>query len=245
MTMTKKNILLILAIALVLPGCYFPMRTTRVIGSGQVVTQTRRIANFSAVELSGIGTLMIKQGDVESLEITAEDNILDYLKSDQRGNTLVLGVQEFISIEPREEIVYRLTVKDLERIETSGLGNIQIAGLETDTLDLRVSGSGNVKIDDLRGESFKLEISGLGNITTAGSVTRQRVELSGAGNYDAGDLYCDDARIQISGTGHAIVWAANVLDVEISGMGSLQYYGSPTLTTEMSGVGSVESLGEK
>jgi hypothetical protein len=245
MTMAKKNLFLMLTIALVLSGCYFPMRTTRVIGSGQVVTQTRRITNFSAVELSGIGTLMIEQGDVESLEITAEDNVIDYLKSDKRGKTLVLGVQEFVSIEPREEIIYRLTVKELERIETSGLGNIQIAGLETDTLDLQVSGSGNVKIDDLRGGSFKLEISGLGNITVAGRVAQQRVELSGAGNYDAGDLYCEDARIQISGTGRAMVWAAKTLDIEISGMGALQYYGSPTLNTEMSGVGSVESLGEK
>lgn len=241
----KKQILLFFGMAVILTGCFFPMRMTRVIGSGEVITESRRINNFSAVELSGVGTLIITQGDSPALEITAEKNIMPYLQSTVRGNNLELGLQDFVSVDPRAEIIYRLTVTNLERIETSGLGNIEIGSLETEKLDLKISGSGNARVGELIADRFKLEVSGLGNVEIAGRVRDQRVDLSGAGNYDAGDLYSEDASVDISGTGRATVWAEKNLTVEMSGMGSLQYYGSPILSTEMSGAGSIQSLGEK
>jgi hypothetical protein len=241
----KKQVLLLLSLAFILTGCFFPMRMTRIIGSGEVITESRRINNFSAVELSGVGTLIITQGDAPALEITAEKNIMPYLQSTVRGNNLELGLQDFVSVDPRAEIIYRLTVTDLERIETSGLGNIEIGSLETEKLDLKISGSGNVHINELIADGFKLEVSGLGNIEIAGRVQEQRIDMSGAGNYHAGDLYSEDANVDISGTGRATVWAEKNLTVELSGMGSVQYYGSPILSTDMSGAGSIQSLGEK
>jgi len=37
-----------------------------------------------------------------------------------------LGVDDSVSIDPTEDIIFYLTVKNLERIEISGLGNIGI-----------------------------------------------------------------------------------------------------------------------
>jgi len=243
--MKKYGYLVLVLFALIISGCFFPTRTTRVIGSGELATESRNVSNFSAVELSGVGTLIIEQGDQESLAITAEENLIEYLRSDVQGKNLRLGVREFVSIDPRESIIYRLTVKNLEKLETSGLGNVEISELTTQIMDLEISGSGNVDIDDLQAESFSLQVSGLGNIDISGKVASQRVDLSGAGNYNAEELFSQEAKIRISGTGRAIVWAEEQLDVEISGMGSLNYYGSPALNTEMSGAGSIKSLGKK
>ena len=243
--MRKFKVFYILTLSVLVSGCIFPVRYTRVLGSGEVVTETRRVSGFSAVELNGIGTLIIEQGRKESLDITAEDNLLKYLKSDVYGRKLRLGVDDFMSIEPTKEIIYHLTVKNLERIEISGLGNIEIEALETSELDFETSGSGNAHIGNLQADSLNLQISGLGNIEIGGSVEDQRIELSGAGNYDAEDLKSSKAKIEISGTGKAAVWVENELDVGLSGMGNLQYYGSPILSTEMSGMGTVESLGDK
>ncbi len=243
--MRKFKVLYILILSVFVSGCIFPIKYTRVLGSGEVITETRRVSGFTAVELSGIGTLIIEQGSKESLEVTAEDNILKYLNSSVYGRNLRLGVDDFMSIEPTKEIIYHLTVKNLERIEISGLGNIEIEALETSELDFEISGSGNAYIGDLQADSLNLEVSGLGNVEIGGSVEDQRIELSGAGNYDAEDLKSSEARIEISGTGKAAMWVENEFDVELSGMGNLQYYGSPILSTEMSGMGTVKSLGGK
>ncbi len=222
-----------------------PVRYTRVLGSGEIITETRQVSGFTAVELSGIGTLIIEQGSKESLEITAEDNIIKYLNSDIYGRSLRLGVDDFVSIEPTEEISYHLTVKNLERIEISGLGNIEIEALETSALDFEISGSGNAYIGALQADSLNLEVSGLGNVEIWGSVEDQRIELSGAGNYNAEDLKSNKARIDISGTGKAVLWVESDLDVDLSGLGSLQYFGNPILNMDISGIGTVKSLGEK
>lgn len=235
----------LLACAIVLTACGLPVRFTDVRGSGNVVTESRTVAGFNAVELSGIGTLIIDQGDKEALEITAEDNLMNYLRSDVSGSRLQLGVEELVNIHPTKDIVYRLTVKDLSQIESSGLGKVESKKLETDNLIIQISGAGRVSIDNLKANTLNLEISGLGDISANGSVKEQRVEISGAGNYNAPNLASETARVEISGTGNAILWVTDRLDLELSGAGKVHYYGSPVLNTDISGVGVVKNLGDK
>src|SRR5262245_28969601 len=86
-------------------------------GSGQVRTESRTVQNFKAVELSGIGTLVITQGNTEALTIEAEDNILPVLTSDVRAGQLTLGTRNNTHIRPTKPIRYTLTVKDLNAID--------------------------------------------------------------------------------------------------------------------------------
>ena len=243
--MKKNTIILIALAALALASCGFPVRYSTVRGTGNVITETRRVARFDQVELSGIGTLIIEQGDSESLEISAEENLMPYLESRVSGSTLNLGVEQFVSLQPTEEIVYRLTVIDLNAVETSGLGNVEIAALETNQFRIEISGSSTFTISNLQAEKLDVEVSGMGDITIAGRAAEQRVELSGAGNYIAGELETNSTRISISGSGNAIVWANEDLNAEISGMGTVEYYGSPVIDSEISGAGKLISVGEK
>ena len=243
--MKIKPILLLLACAIIFSACGLPVRYTEVRGSGNVITQTRTVAGFNAVELSGIGTLIIEQGNKEALEITAEDNLMDYIKSDVYGSRLQLGGDEFVNIHPTRDIVYRLKVKNLNQIETSGLGKVEIRKLDTNSLDLEISGNGRMSIDDLQATTLQLDISGLGDISLAGSVRDQQVEISGAGNYKAPNLASKTCKVEISGTGSAIVWVTDRLDLELSGAGNVHYYGNPVLNSEISGMGTVKNLGSK
>jgi hypothetical protein len=119
------------------------------------------------VDLSGIGTLIIEQGDSESLEISAEENLMPYLESRVVAGRLELGTRQMVNIQPTKEIVYRLKVIDLSAINTSGLGNVKIGSIETGRLNIDISGSGNVEIDNVQVKNIRLDISGLGDITLA------------------------------------------------------------------------------
>ena len=244
-----KRIILMLSLSLAallgLSACGFPLRHTEVRGSGGLITEVRRVSGFNQIDLSGIGTLIIEQGSTETLHISADENILPYLESRVSGRTLHLGVEEFVNVRPNQEVIYRLTVKDIESLEASGLGNIEIKALRAWQLQLEISGSGSIQIGDLQADTLYLDISGLGNVKVAGKVDVQNIEISGAGNYMAGDLTSRSAQIEISGSGNAQVWATDVLGVVISGMGSLDYYGSPSLNTGTSGLGKIHSLGDK
>ena len=186
-------------------------------GSGQVTTETRQVAGFTKVELSGTGELTIEKTGTESLTISAEDNILPLLTSEVSGDTLVLGTKPNAEIVPSKPITYSLTVKDLT--------------------GLSVSGSGNVRASDLTTDSLSSKISGSGTITASGTVGAQDLDISGSGGYRAEQLTSRSVKARISGSGNASVLVSDTLDVTISGSGTLTYSGDPNVTQEISGSG--------
>jgi hypothetical protein len=57
-------------------------------------TETREIGQFSKIKFKDFGTLILTQGERESLTIEADDSLIDELIAEVRGDTLVLGLAE-------------------------------------------------------------------------------------------------------------------------------------------------------
>jgi len=249
----KKRYLLTLSLlilcSLALSACQIPFVNVSVVrGSGDMKTETREVSGFNQIRLDGAGLLVISQGETESLEIKAEDNILPELTSDVRGSLLVLGTQEGFwknTVMPTERIVYTLTVKDLQKITVNGAADIEIGKLETSSIEIDFNGAGKISIEDLNAESVDVTIAGTGNVELAGEVDSQMITIAGAGNVKAGDLLTSTTTIEVSGFGNATIWVTETLDVTINGGGSLSYYGTPSVTQDINGAGNITSLGEK
>ncbi|GAB4464532.1 MAG: hypothetical protein OHK0029_34550 [Armatimonadaceae bacterium] len=84
-------------------------------GSGKVVTDTRSVGDFSAVDASGVGSVLIAQGDRDSLTIEADDNVLPYISTEVKNGVLHLGFNERLSLRD-VTIRYRLTVRKLDQV---------------------------------------------------------------------------------------------------------------------------------
>ena len=215
-------------------------------GSGDLITETREVSGFDAVEFSGAGDVEIIQDGTESITIETDDDVMEHVTTEVRGGTLVVGF-DFdgpTSIMPTEMNV-TLHVSELSEINASGAWEVTCASLETGDLQIGISGAGSVRIDALTADELTAEISGAGEMDIAGQVSAQHISLSGAGKYHAGDLQSETAEIGISGAGEATLWVTESLDVEVSGAGQVDYYGSPTVSFDQSGAGDVHSLGDK
>lgn len=248
--MNKKALLSITTLiisSLLLSACgIFGFNVTR--GSGTLTTQSRDVSGFDTVQINGAGELFIIQGETESLEIQAEDNIIDELTSDIQENTLVLGYRDPFSrntIIPTERITYTLTITELSQVTINGAANMEIDSLETGSLTLIINGAGNISINQLLADNLSVEISGTATIEIGGQTSQQSVTIDGAGNYRADDLQTGSTTININGLGNATVWATETLNISIDGGGNLRYYGSPNVTQEINGVGDIDNLGEK
>lgn len=211
-------------------------------GSGDVTRETRAVSGFDQVEVHGGGNLYLVQGESETLEIEAEDNLLPYLRSRVIDGTLILDFDDtanksFITTRP---VNYYLSMVEIERLEISGGGDIKAEDILTPSLRTGISGGGDLKIDSLKADMLEVHISGGGNIRLyTGEVTRQDIHLSGGGKYDAGDLQSQTVEANVSGGGDLIVWAEDSLNVSVSGGGSVYYYGSPDVESSISGGGDV------
>src|SRR5689334_10034881 len=60
------------------------------VGSGRIATETREASGFSAIDLRGIGRVVVTVGEQEAVTIEAEDNILPRISTTVRDGTLVL-----------------------------------------------------------------------------------------------------------------------------------------------------------
>ena len=218
-----------------LSGCAFGM----VVGSGRSVTETRAVSDFNAVEFAFIGDLVITQGDEESLTITGDDNIVALIRTTVSDGVLRIDAGAANVGRPIVPLRYALTVKNLDSLSLSGLGNIEMPSLEGRDLAMSLSGAGSLTIDNLAVTDLAVSLSGLGSANLSGEVNQQAVTVSGAGSYYAANLRSQAAAVQISGVGNAEVWAVETLSATISGAGNIEYTGNPQVVQQISGLGSI------
>lgn len=214
-------------------------------GSGNVITEERDVSGFNSVNMSGFGEVLITQSNTESLSIETDDNLMQYIDSEVRGNTLYLEFQERILPDPSGRITFRLNVIDLEALDLSGAGSFAIESLETPSLEITFDGAGNIDLDSLIADRVSTRVSGAGDISLTGEVGAQDVHIEGIGKYSASDLKSSQATVEIEGAGSVVIWVLDQLDLTIQGAGNVDYYGNPTVTQDVEGGGSINSLGAK
>ncbi len=224
--------------------------------SGEVITEQRPVGRFDRIRLhpSAYGDLSITQAEEESLSIETEPSTMRRIETEvvegelriRMGGTWWERAMEALSSSINRRMVrYRVTVRELRRMEIAAAARATMPTLETDHLVLKLSGAGVIEIESLAARSLRVDLSGAGQVKLAGQVAEQEANLSGAGQYHGGKLESRRAKVNLSGVGDARVWATEELDMTLSGAGSISYYGSPRVRQKVSGLGRVEGLGDR
>ncbi|HSU37732.1 MAG TPA: head GIN domain-containing protein [Propionibacteriaceae bacterium] len=206
-----KTVLAAAALPVLLSSCAIATQ------SGNLVSESRSVSGFSAIELNGAGEVSIEQTGSESLTIEADEKFLSLLTSEVTDGTLRLGTKPNAMLINRDPVEYRVTVKDLTGLTITGSGNMTMPKVSTNELRSRISGSGT--------------------ITVAGTADTQRVDISGSGSFRAAELATRTASVDISGSGDTVIQVSDSLDVRITGSGSVRYRGNPGITEHISGSG--------
>ena len=228
--MFKKLAILIIILSVALSACTingYPVtiHNNHIEGSGDIVTEDREVSGFNKVDLKSIGDLTIVVGDKESLTITADDNLMQYITTDVFNDTLEISMKPNVSVDPTKPIEYQLTVKDLSSIVLSGFGNITAEELAGEDIEIKLSGSGDISLGELRSENALLRISGFGDINAENMVVDQPTfEITGSGDVEVDQLQAVTLSLKISGFGNAtLTGTAPTQEIEILGSGN--YYG--------------------
>ncbi len=218
--------------------------SAKIVGSGNVVTETRNASGFHSIELVSSGDVVITQGDTEGVVIEAEDNLLPVIETKvTEGGVLQLGFKTREELHYTKRLLFKVSARTVDTLVLAGSGNVGSKALKADKLRVKLAGSGNINVGDLTVDTLTVEIVGSGDVKLAGKAARQTVEVVGSGDYSAGDLQTGAATVNMVGSGDCEVAASEMLDVNVSGSGDVSYHGNPKLTKHVSGSGAVESLG--
>jgi hypothetical protein len=193
--------------------------TTRVEGSGNVITETRPVGDFDRISVEGFGLLNVQVGPATSLSVDAEDNVLPHLVTNVEGDTLTVGSSPDVSFSSVEEPVYTITTPALVSVSIAGSGDVTATGIQTG--------------------SFEVSISGSGDVEPAGVTSALDVSIDGSGDFRGEGLVAETAEVDVNGSGRALVNATDSRDASVNGSGRVTYLGDPTLTESVSGSGSI------
>lgn len=233
--MQIKRIFLGLVIAFSLNSCI-----NTIDGNGEVTEEQRVVADFNKIDISGAYEVLINQSDEERLELEVDENLLEFIETEVKNNTLYISSKQPIG--NATSLKLYITVIDVEDIDISGAIKLKNKGTyQTENLEVEVSGAGDVDLD-VNVENLIMDMSGASETTLSGSANNFDIEISGAGELQAKKLKTRNTTIDISGAGSAVVHAKKTLNVSVSGAGSVKYKGSPKIEKDISGAGSVEEL---
>lgn len=205
------------------------------------------VGSFTELSLAIPANLYVKQGSGEKIEIDCDDDILDKIEFEMRGNRLVIKKEgkgwNWNNGWRRSEVDIYVTMKIIEALAVSGSGNMESEGiLETDDLDLAVSGSGDMDLD-IEGDEVETRISGSGSISLSGNANEAEARISGSGRVKAEDLTVNSFDARISGSGSCYITVKEEIEASISGSGSVYYAGNPgKVISNSSGSGKVRKM---
>ena len=237
-----KRLFLLISLAL-LPGCDWFSQSTKIIqGSGSTVRQERSIQGVDEIKLSGVGKLILKQGESESLVIEADENILSHIVSQVEGDTLSIYPEDHALFRSKSEIIYHVILHKIKEIELSGSIEMDASLITADKLELKLSGSSRVKAA-LKVDKLKVKADGSAKIFLEGEAKKQTVKAAGSVQYDAGSLESERAKLVVAGASRVTVAVSKKLEVEASGVSVVSYKGNPQVIISSTGASSVQKVG--
>lgn len=229
--------------AMLLNGCIVGVNSDSIKGTGELQSSNIDVSDFANVLMAIPGELTITQGDEESLRLSAQTNLLPYIKINVVNNRLRIETDDNISLDPTRTITIQLVVKSLDELDFAGSGLVEINTLSTTNLSVDFAGSGDVEINELSAMNLDVDFAGSGDLFLSGVVDEQNIDIAGSGDIEARDLMSQKADIEISGSGSAVLNVKDELKATINGSGSVRYIGNPVVDTEISGSGNVSALG--
>jgi hypothetical protein len=211
----KRVPFLLIFVSLLASSCH--MRN-QIVGSGKRALQKRDVGTFTSISSEGAFEIRVTCQQAAALEIEADDNILPLISTEVSNGVLRLKpIESYSSGEP---VTLKITVPNLEALNVSGAGKIDISGVKNDKLEIDASGAPSINV------------SGLTRIID--------IETSGAAKIDTHKLRASRAVVNSKGVSNIDLDVSDQLDVTISGPSRVSYEGDPIVNKQINGPGKLE-----
>jgi len=210
-----------------------------IIGSGNLTTRNFDLSDFTEIAAQSGFQLEVVQSSTFSVEVTADDNAIDYIDVYKSGNTLKIRPQwnrSFRSVTLRA----RVTMPDLYEIKLSGGSGASISSFSSShDLSVGLSGGSSLAGDIIAVDTY-IALSGGSQVNLQGTADDLDVNGSGGSQLELGAFPVNNADINLSGGGIATVSVNGTLDVNLSGGSHVTYIGEPTsIDTNLSGASTI------
>lgn len=174
-------------------------------GSGRMAAEVRDLRDFQSIDVSSVFEVEVTAQSDFHVEVEADDNLLQYIKTEVRGGELQISLDK--KVKTGNPLRIRIGMPNVERLEASGASKVNIA--------------------NLKNSEFTVDTSGASRIEVSGETAYLTVDVSGATQVNAAELRAGNANIDASGASRVSVNVTGELRSEASGASNISYLGTP------------------
>lgn len=198
--MKKRNVILA---ATVLIGLFMSSCTkdkTKIEGTGQIISTTLQIVDFTSFEIEGVDDVYVNYGPEQKVTVTGHSNIISKIQTKVNNKKWKIALEE--ANYGSYELTYYITLPKLNEVKIEGTNKVVINDfIDQEYFTLEIVGAGNFEGVPMQIQHFNVDILGAGNCKLSAESTLD-VEIDGSGNvYYMGSPVIDS---EISGTGQVL-----------------------------------------
>ena len=170
----------------------------------------------------------VKIGDIASVIVEADDNIIKYIETRVSGNTLKIRTEGLHNYSDVHMKVY-VTVPSLSSISASASADVVVNNILTSIsrLTFKASSSASIKAE-VNAPEIETEANSSATITLSGKTKSHKTQASSSADIKTFDLLSENTTASVSLNAHA------------SSSGSIDYKGAAAVTKSESSSGSVD-----
>ena len=205
----KKALLLLAAAAacaIALPATAARNKTLK--GSGKIVTETRDVGSFHAVEAGSIAHVLVGDYPAGRVTVKTDDNLLVHVQTSVAEGTLRIGLAD-VTVQNAELTVY-VPAAGITRLDAKGIAAFSLETPLAGITGLKAGGAAKITAEHpLQTNDAAIETSGTAHIAVeAMTGTLERISATGGSVIELkGQPAGADAAIETNGTAHIAVEA--------------------------------------
>jgi hypothetical protein len=214
-------------LAAVASGCVVGL-AQGVPGNGVIQKATREVGDFHEVEVHGAFQATIALGERRPVVIEGDENLLELITTEVRGERLVVGVNNKTGINPTKPITLTVTTPALDAVILGGASKADVTAGESDKFTVHASGATKATVKGLKTKTVDVEASGASQVTLEGSGETVKLGVSGASKANLTAFPVGSVQAEVSGASSAVVNVSQAVKGGVSGASELKVEGTPT-----------------
>lgn len=223
--MKNLKYLMILVLCMSISGCIDGQIRKTVYGNKNVVKKERSTEAFTGIDVGSTIDVFLSQGDKISVEVEADENLHEYIKTEVKNE--ILNVYTDVNIREAEKKRVNVTMKDITSLSCTSAGDLfGVTPVKSENLRISCTSAGDIKLE-LYAKTVDLDISSSGDLSMTGEADKLNADLSSAGDLNAYEFKVKEADISVSSAGDADIYVTEKLRTDASSAGDVNYKGDP------------------
>jgi len=213
--------MIFITILVIFASCTYSQSFVPVKGTGTSIDRKFNVSDFKGIDVSSGFDVILVQGSSESLTLTAQENLFEYITAKVENGTLRIYTRN--NLRPTQPMKARITFKDISNLKVSGGGDVHSeTPLNVETLDVYISGGGDLS-SVINSEKLKCHVSGGGDTEIEGKTKEYYIDVSGGGDVKS-EVNASNISCRIAGGGDLYLRNEaqdSEADIDINGGGDM------------------------